>query len=101
MNAPGFAALQRTLVAAGALTDAPEAHGTLAGAFCADDSYRFDQWLAELFADGRVDEPANEALRQLFDDLRSTLHASELGTIVLLPDDDQPLAARAAALGQW
>jgi hypothetical protein len=101
MESVEYAALQRILSQSGALTDAPEAHGTLAGAFCSANDYRFEYWLSELFAEGRADdEPARE-LRGLFDSTRAALHAQDLQFVVALPDDDAPLAQRAAALGQW
>lgn len=96
-----YTAMQRVLSQAGALTDAPEAHGTLAGAFCSADDYRFESWLAELFADGNaVGEPA-DLLRAMFDLTRASLRADDLQFVAVLPDDEEPLAARAEALGQW
>jgi uncharacterized protein YgfB (UPF0149 family) len=101
MESVDYTAMQRILSQAGALTDAPEAHGTLAGAFCSADDYRFESWLAELFADGSAaGEPAN-VLREMFDRTRASLHADDLRFVAVLPDDEEPLAARAEALGQW
>ena len=34
-----------------ALTDVAEAHGTLAGALCASEEYRFEDWLRALYAE--------------------------------------------------
>ena len=101
MESVDYTAMQRILSQAGALTDAPEAHGTLAGAFCSADDYRFESWLTELFADGSATgEPAN-VLREMFNLTRASLHADDLRFVAVLPDDEEPLAARAEALGQW
>ena len=96
-----YTAMQRVLSQAGALTDAPEAHGTLAGAFCSADDYRFESWLAELFADGNASAEPTSVLREMFDHTRASLHADDLQFVALLPQDEEPLAARAEALGQW
>jgi uncharacterized protein YgfB (UPF0149 family) len=101
MESVDYTAMQRILSQAGALTDAPEAHGTLAGAFCSADDYRFESWLAELFADGRAAEEPARLLREMFNQTRAALHADDLQFIAVLPDDVEPLAARAEALGQW
>jgi yecA family protein len=85
-----------------ALTDVAEAHGTLAGALCASEEYRFEDWLRELYADGRAsDEQAARGLRALFEDTRRSLGAGQMEFDVLLPDDEAPIAERTAALGQW
>jgi uncharacterized protein YgfB (UPF0149 family) len=84
-----YAELQKTLANSRALTDAPEAHGTLAGALCAAEDYALEDWLVELYADGRTDPDAHAALFAIFEATRAALAS------------DQPLAARTTALGQW
>jgi uncharacterized protein YgfB (UPF0149 family) len=101
MESVDYANMQRVLSQAGALTDAPEAHGTLAGAFCSADDYLFESWMAELFADGRASADASERLRTLFDATRRALVSDDMQFIAVLPDDDAPLTQRAEALGQW
>ena len=101
MESVDYAAMQRVLSQAGALTDAPEAHGTLAGAFCSADDYRFESWLSELFAEGRAAPEPAQLLRQMFDYTRAALHADDLKFAAMLPDDEEPLAKRTEALGQW
>lgn len=101
MNVVHYGDVQQVLTGARAVSDAPEAHGTLAGALCAAVSYEFDDWIGELFTDGGCAAPAEEALRQVFDQTRLALISAQMDFNILLPDDDEPLVARAAALGQW
>lgn len=101
MESVDFVHMQRILSQAGALTDAPEAHGTLAGAFCSADDYVFESWLVELFADGRASAEAVEQLRALFDATRLALLSADMQFAAVLPDDDAPLTQRTEALGQW
>ena len=96
-----FASLQRVLTDGKALTDAAEAHGTLTGALCAAESYPMDQWLGEIFADGRAAAETTAQLQMVFDGTRAALEAGDMQFVALLPDDDQPIKERAAALGVW
>ena len=98
---PDYAELQKVLANSRALTDAPEAHGTLAGALCAAAEYTLSDWLAELYADGHADPESTAALRVFFDATRAELASDQMAFQALLPDDDEPIAARAEALGQW
>ncbi|MBV6424443.1 MAG: hypothetical protein NAOJABEB_02254 [Steroidobacteraceae bacterium] len=101
MIAPGYAELQRILGDAQGLTDAAEAHGTLTGALCAAGSYRLDDWLGEILPDGRVDTMTRESCRACFDATAQSLGGVDMDFEVLLPGDEQPIDARATALGQW
>ncbi|GMU70435.1 MAG: hypothetical protein AMXMBFR37_27670 [Steroidobacteraceae bacterium] len=101
MIAAGYAELQRILAGAQGLTDAAEAHGTLAGALCAAPAYRLDDWLGEILPDTRTDPMTREGCRAFFESTARALHDADMGFEVLLPDDGQQLDARAAALGQW
>lgn len=96
-----YAELQKTLANSRALTDAPEAHGTLAGALCAAEDYALEDWLAELYADGRTDPDAHAALFAIFEATRAALASDQMTFVALLPDDAEPLAVRTTALGQW
>lgn len=98
---PDYAELQKVLANSRALTDAPEAHGTLAGALCAAAEYTLTDWLAELYADGHADPQSTAALSVIFDVTRAELASDEMTFEALLPDDDEPIADRAEALGQW
>lgn len=96
-----FDHLQKVLAESRALTDAAEAHGTLVGALCAAADFTLDDWLVELYADGRADEAAGLALRELFDATRAALVSDQMEFSALLPDDGARIAQRAEALGQW
>jgi uncharacterized protein len=95
-----FDDLQRLLVQAHALTDAAEAHGTLAGALCATRCSLSD-WLAEILPDGRSEGLAAASLRAVFDSTAGALIEGRLDFQPLLPDDEAPIAERTAALGEW
>ncbi|MGD9596858.1 MAG: UPF0149 family protein [Steroidobacteraceae bacterium] len=101
MIAASYAELQRILGDAQGLTDAAEAHGTLAGALCAAGSYRLDDWLGEILPDARVDTMTRESCRAYFDATSQSLGGAEMSFEVLLPGDEQPIDERATALGQW
>lgn len=101
MIASSYAELQRILGEARGLTDAAEAHGTLAGALCAADAYRLDDWLGEILPDGRADPMTRETCRAYFDATSRALGGIDMAFKVLLPGDEQPIDARATALGQW
>lgn len=95
-----FDELDRLLRRTGAPVDAAECHGSLCGALCAPDGGA-DAWLArtlEGVADARA---ANAPLLRLAADTRRALAEGDLDFAPLLPDDDEPLVERAAALGEW
>jgi yecA family protein len=93
--------IERLLADSRALTDVPEAHGTLAGALCAASDYRFEDWLREIYAEGRTSHEVRERLEALFEDTRRALAAGQMQFDVMLPGDEVPIADRASALGQW
>jgi uncharacterized protein len=101
MQAPEYGEIQHALRQAHALTDAAEAHGTLAGCLCATIAYRFEDWLAEILPEGRAGPEAAEALRQLFEATAAALTEAQMQFTPLLPPDAEPIDARAAALGLW
>jgi yecA family protein len=93
--------IERLLADSRALTDVPEAHGTLAGALCAAADYRFEDWLREIYAEGRTSHEVRDRLEALFEDTRRSLAAGQMQFDVMLPGDEVPIADRASALGQW
>ncbi len=93
--------IERLLTDSRALTDLPEAHGTLAGALCAAADYRFDDWLRELYAEGKTSHEARDRLEALFEATRRALVAGQMQFEILLPGDEVPIVDRASALGQW
>jgi len=101
MQAVDYGEIQEVLTQARSLTDAAEAHGTLTGCLCATVAYRFEDWLSEILPDGTAAHEAAEELRGLFDSTSQSLGAAQMEFAPLLPDDSEPIGARAAALGLW
>ena len=101
MQAADYTEIQHVLVQARSLTDAAEAHGTLAGCLCATVAYRFEDWLLEILPDGTAGPETTEALRGVFQSTSAALGASDMEFALLLPEDEQPIDARANALGLW
>src|ERR1700733_9795122 len=101
MQAAAYEHIQHVLNQAHSLTDAAEAHGTLAGCLCATVAYRFEDWLLEILPEGRADPYTTEALRGLFQTTSASLWEAQMEFAPLLPEDEQPIDARAAALGSW
>lgn len=101
MQAVSYSQIQNVLAEARSLTEAAEAHGTLAGCLCATVAYRFEDWLLEILPEGRAGDAATEVLRELFSSTAQALGAPQMLFSPLLPDDQQPIDARAGALAQW
>lgn len=79
-----------------------EAHGILTGMLCADDSVRCQHWLAEVFEDENPEQgKVTPALTELFQETKTLLESDDYDFIMLLPDDDALLEARASALADW
>lgn len=100
MSAELYTQIDRCLATGRALTDVPEAHGTMVGAFCASTAYTLDDWLREVFPEGEAGA-ARAELQEWFDATAAALRSSDLQFEPLLPDDETPVSDRAAALGQW
>jgi uncharacterized protein len=101
MHTASFSEIQRVLADERSMTDAAEAHGTLAGALCTASTYRFEDWLQEILPEGRAQDISTGALRGLYFVTTETLTGAEMSFEPLLPEDAQPLDERAAALSQW
>jgi uncharacterized protein YgfB (UPF0149 family) len=96
-----YAEIQRALERSHALADAAEAHGTLSGALCAAQAYRLDDWLGEILPEGRPAPDSADCLRQVFETTSIALMERQMAFQPLLPDDEDGLSARTAALGEW
>lgn len=96
-----YAELQRLMADCRALTEPAEAHGSLAGALCASEGYGLTDWLAEILPEDAAQGPAPGWLRQLYDETRSALGGAQMQFDLLMPDDDEPIELRAAALTSW
>jgi uncharacterized protein YgfB (UPF0149 family) len=101
MNTENYTEIQRVLAEERSLADAAEAHGTLAGCLCAAIGYRFEDWLLEILPEGQARPMAKETLRELYVDTAGALEGPELEFELLLPEDEEPIDARTAALAQW
>jgi uncharacterized protein YgfB (UPF0149 family) len=101
MHATSYMDIQRVLQDSRSVTDAAEAHGTLAGSLCSAVAYRFEDWLGEILPDGKAAPEASRLLRDLFASTASALVDAQMDFEPLLPEDSQALPDRAAALGQW
>src|SRR5215472_14868542 len=101
MSLASYTDIQRVLLLERSVTDAAEAHGTLAGCLCAAIGYRFEDWLAEILPEGEAHPMAKATLRGLFTDTAGALAGPEMEFELLLPGDEQPIDARTAALAQW
>ncbi|HUN74251.1 MAG TPA: UPF0149 family protein [Steroidobacteraceae bacterium] len=101
MSLVEYAEIQEALKAAHSLTEASEAHGTLAGCLCATVAYRFEDWLAEILPEGRADPRATRTLRDLFERTAGALGEDQMEFAPLLPEDAEPIDTRASALGLW
>ncbi|ANI57289.1 YecA family protein [Pseudomonas glycinae] len=101
-NSPyqGFATL---LKSSGHSVSPAELHGLLLGRSCAGAGFNAEEWLidaAELLESEPQDNVRN-ALIGLQEMVKSELTGDDVTVVLLLPNDDTPLAERAAALGQW
>ena len=101
MHTATYADIQQVLVEERSLTDAAEAHGTLAGALCTGTGHRFEDWLVEILPEGRARPESASALHQLFTATHDSLIGQMLDFQPLLPEDAQPIDERTTALAQW
>jgi uncharacterized protein YgfB (UPF0149 family) len=101
MEHPDYAEIEQLLSAERSLTEAAEAHGTLAGCLCALADYSFQDWLREILPDGRADAAAADTLYGLYTTTAAALEQTDMEFEPLLPSDAQPLAIRTAALAIW
>ena len=101
MLLPDYSHIQQLLAQERSLADAAEAHGTLAGCLCGAAGYRFEDWLKEILPEGRAQEGASAALRELYQATAAALGEPDMEFDLLLPDDAQPIDVRTAALAEW
>jgi uncharacterized protein len=99
MSGANYSEIQRALDDARAVAGASEAHGTLAGALCAAPAYGLEDWLQEILPEGTSQAAA--PLRELYTETHAALGTDEMQFRPLLPEDERPLGARAAALAEW
>ena len=96
--------LSRLLAGAGAEAPASACHGFLCGQICASEFPDEELWMEFLDVQRRDDATAEhvyEGVRSLAADIESQFQQEDFGFQLLLPDDDQGLAERVDALGEW
>ncbi len=86
MMQPDYSHIQQLLVQERSLTDAAEAHGTLAGCLCAASGYRFEDWLREILPEGHAAPAAAATLRELYTATAGALLQQDFEFELLLPD---------------
>ncbi|HTY94592.1 MAG TPA: UPF0149 family protein [Steroidobacteraceae bacterium] len=101
MQAAEYEQIQQALIQAHSLTDAAEAHGTLAGCLCSTVAYRFEDWMLEILPEGTASPSATQLLLELFRSTSEALAEAQMQFTPLLPEDAQSIESRAAALGAW
>jgi len=97
--------LEHLLRAAGAAFEAAEAHGAFCGRACLTGAAAIRNWQQELMADADNDNvlahECNHALETLAADTLLKLEAGDMRFTLLLPDDEESLQVRTAALADW
>ena len=101
MDHPDYPEIEHLLSEQRSLTEAAEAHGTLAGCLCALADYSFQDWLREILPEGRADAAAADTLYGLYTTTAAALEQTDMEFEPLLPSDAQPLTVRTAALAIW
>jgi uncharacterized protein YgfB (UPF0149 family) len=101
-NSP-YAAFAALLASNGHPVSPAELHGLLLGRSCAGAGFDSETWLLDAtdLLDSEPSEQVRQALIGLQEMVKGELSGSEVTIILLLPNDDAPLAERAQALGQW
>jgi uncharacterized protein len=102
---PPYEAIQQALEQGAVPLGAAECHGMLAGLLCMSRSVE-EHWPDAVLVEmeqsaGGATEELHDALEALLVETREALSGDGFGFAPLLPDDDQPLAQRSTALGQW
>jgi uncharacterized protein YgfB (UPF0149 family) len=101
-NSP-YAAFASLLSSNGHSVSPAELHGLLIGRSCAGSGFEPEPWLldaSDLLASD-AQEPVRQALLGLQQMVKAELTGEEVAVVLLLPNDEAPLAERAIALGQW
>lgn len=97
--------LDEILRRAGAECDAAECHGALAGLACCEPAAGPEPWLEQVMAEldpGSLHvAECRSALLQVYRASLADLDSEQMVFAPMLPDDDESLSVRAAALGRW
>jgi len=101
MKQPAYSEVEQLLTEQRSLTQAAEAHGTLAGCLCALADFSFQDWLREILPEGRAEAAAADTLYGLYSATAVALEQTDMEFEPLLPSDAQLLEVRTAALALW
>jgi len=100
-----IAELDRLLRAAGAVSEAAEAHGDFCGRVCLRGPAAIRLWQKELLADASAEDALVHECGRAFEQLAAAtlldLEAGDLRFRLMLPSDDESLQQRTAALSEW
>lgn len=98
--------LNEALRRVGSSADVAECHGLLSGLLCVKETVDSATWISHILGaepDEEVDmnEDGRALLSALLGRVLDQLNDMDYGFHPLLPDDDEPLEKRAAALAEW
>ncbi|MGQ7960482.1 YecA/YgfB family protein [Pseudomonas sp. SP16.1] len=98
-----YAAFAALLSSAGHSVSPAELHGLLLGRSCAGAGFEAEPWLLDAagLLGGEPQDNVRQALIGLQEMVKGELCSEDIAVVLLLPDDETPLAQRAIALGQW
>jgi uncharacterized protein YgfB (UPF0149 family) len=102
---PDYRELTRALEACGLIVSAAEAHGLVCGLLAASGGADLAHLIREFFRDYGL-EAEQEArvvaiLLRLAEYSQALLEQADFDFVLLLPDDEEPLARRTEALAEW
>lgn len=104
-NSPDYDTLQIALDKLDTEITGGEVHGTLCGLLCANNSAEARQWQDNLWPHSQQGDLLAAEARQVFNEIheatRQQLNDPTCDFQLLLPTDDEPLALRVQALGDW
>lgn len=102
---PRFDHLEASLDRAGAAMSPAESHGLLCGMVCAAGRLDQERWLGQVFEDADLAKQSVHACRQALLELAEAtltqLNDPALEFSLLLPDEEDSLTSRTAALVDW
>lgn len=112
MQAPSYEQLATLLSVYGDAMSVSECHGLLCGMASCDRSLDGASWATRMLsgdldeavesgAEADIDEADRATLKAFFEETLRQLSDEELGFQLLLPDDDEALEERTAALSDW
>ncbi len=100
--AADYALTQELLVSHQVYRSAAEIHGVITGQLCAEDT-GYDLEISQKILEINLDssEVITSLLKMLADDIRAQLGVEDYAFQPLLPNDDEDIRARLAALADW